>query len=136
MTDRPARGHDCVPECYEDQSEAIERGHWEDPRPRYRVIAAPWYDHEGNESPDHPSGLGHDSFCAAGYSLEIWVRHPDQPPPLGTWRTLGATQTDTGGVVRVDEIRALVIDYVQTLAQPLTVNPDPARIEVYVKVEP
>lgn len=135
MIDRPARGHDCVPECYEDQSEAIERGHWEDPRPRYRVLAAPWYDHEGNASPDHPNA-GHDAFCVAGYQLNISVSHPDQAALLRDWHQVGVTQTDSGGALNVAEVRAAVIEYVKLRALPHAANPDPERIEVYVQVEP
>lgn len=103
-------------------------------RPRYRVLAAPWYDHEGNQSPDHPDGAGHDSFCAAGYALEVFIVNPGVPG-LDDWRSIGATQTDSGGTLDLREVKETVIDYVQALAHPRPVNPDPARIEVFVRVD-
>lgn len=99
-----------------------------DPRPAYRVIAEPWYDHD-------PGDDGHDAFaCAAGFSLEVWIRHPDQRVPLGEWHCLGATQTDSGGAMNVDEVRDVVIDYVQALAWPQRSNITRDRIEVYTRV--
>lgn len=120
--------HVCVPECYEDQSAAFERAHWEDPRPQYRVLAYPWYDHD-------PGDDGHDATaCAAGYVLEVYARHPDQPPPLGMWQTLGATQTDSGGSLNVDEVVELVRDYVMTLAYPPPMNVDADQVTVFLEV--
>lgn len=122
--------HVCVPECTEDTSHLMEGGRWIDPRPEYRVIAEPWYDHDVGEN-------GHDAYaCAAGYSLEIWVRNPDQLGILGEWRRLGVTQTSSGGTLDVCEVQATVVDYVIALARPHAVNVDPSRIEVYRRVVP
>jgi hypothetical protein len=126
--------HVCVPECYEDQSEALERAEYVDPRPQYRVLATPWYDHEGDESPYHPVGDGHDAFCAAGHALEVWRRNPDQLGSLGEWRTLGATQTDSGGTLDLDEVVSMVRDYVETLAHPQCVNVDADQVTVFKEV--
>lgn len=116
-----------IPECSEDQSEAIERSHWEDPRPRYRVIAEPWYDHD-------PGDDGHDELaCAAGYTLEVYRCNPDVRG-MDHWRWIGATQTNTGGTFNLREVKEMVIDYAQALAHPHPSNPDPDRIEVYQKV--
>lgn len=121
--------HICVPECYEDQSAALERATHVDPRPRYRVIAEPWYDHDAGTD-------GHDALaCAAGYALEVYRCNPDV---RGTdhWQLIGATQTDSGGTFDLREVNETVIDYVRTLAHPHPSNPDPDRIEVYHKVTP
>lgn len=119
--------HVCVPECYEDTSHLMEGGHWVDPRPEYRVLATPWYDHDGGAA-------GHDYGCVTGFTLEILVRHPDQLGSLGDWRRLGATQTESGSSLRVDEVYALVVDYVAALASPHHVNVDPTRITIFAEV--
>lgn len=126
--------HVCVPECYEDQSAAFENAVYVDPRPRYRVLAWPWYDHKGDESPYHPAGDGHDANCAAGYELEIWRRNPDQLGPLGEWTRVGVTQTDSGGTLNHDEVVDLVLDFVMTLASPLPIRVDADQVTVFAEV--
>lgn len=121
--------HACVPECYEDQSAALENAEYVDPRPQYRVIAEPWYDHD-------PRSYAHDDTCVTGFSLEVWGRHPEQPPPHGTWTTLGATQTNSGGRLNLDEVHETVIDYVRTLASPHRSGITTDRIEVFRRVTP
>jgi hypothetical protein len=120
--------HVCVPECYEDQSAALERATYVDPRPQYRALATPWYDHDHGDD-------GHDALaCAAGYALEIYVRNPDQLGSLGRWRPLGATQTDSGGTLNLDEVVSMVRDYVETLAYPQCVNVDADQVTVFTEV--
>lgn len=123
--------HVCVPECSEDTSHMMEDGHWVVPRPRYRVLTEPWYDHDPGHHGGHVAAV-----CAAGYALEVWVKHPDAPSPLNAWRLLGTTQIDSGPRLNLDEVHELLVDYVATLAAPHPVNVDPTRIEVYRRVVP
>lgn len=125
--------HDCVPECYTSMHEELKHGRWEDPRPWYRVLANPRYDHD-LVTPYHPDGGPHDRDCAAGHVLEIHVANPNQPPPLGLWRPIGTTQLSGRGALDAREARAQVIDYVRALAHPVVSGVTADRIELYLEV--
>lgn len=120
--------HVCVPECYEDQSEAIERAEYVDPRPRYRVLAWPWYDHA------HLADVPHHDGCVAGYELEIWIRRPDAVGSLSEWTRLGVTQTNSGETLDYDEVVGLTLDFAMTLASPLPVRVEADQVTVFAEV--
>jgi hypothetical protein len=94
-------------------------------RPRYRVLAAPWYDH------DHSGRYPADRCAPAGYELEVYrddgVRH--------RYRPLGVTRTTSGGTLDAREVRALVLDWLRARAAPRASGAAPADVELYARLD-
>jgi hypothetical protein len=103
-------------------------------RPRYRVLARPFYDHEPDARPEHPDGAGHDrdGGCAAGH--ELLVLAPD-PAGLGRpWQVLGVTQTDLRGPLDAGLARDAVRAWLRLRADPDPLRVDEDRVELYREV--
>lgn len=111
-------------------------GRWAEPadRPRYRVLARPFYDHPGSGDPDDPTG-GHDAGCAAGHELTVYRVDV-------TWRELGGDRAHaplgvtqvTGARLDLAAARATVVDYLRRLADPYPTRVGPADVELYLEV--
>jgi hypothetical protein len=100
-------------------------------RPRYRVLARPWYDHAPDARPEHPDGAGHDRDCAAGHELLIYRvdRHAPTPDEV-----LGVTQTPDRDAGRFSAAgaRDAVCDYVRLRSEPMSSRITPADVELYL----
>jgi hypothetical protein len=90
--------------------------------PRYRVLAVPWYDHDGGEG-------GHNLDCAAGYQLHVGYA-PRYRGDVG----------DDLGVLRIDapldagHARDEVIAWLRLRAEPRVISTTPADVDLYVRV--
>lgn len=103
-------------------------------RPRYRALAAPWYDHAPDERPYHPDGAGHDrdGGCATGYELTIYRVD-------GYWRLAGGDRaheplgvTQTTGPLDLDAVVEAVRGWLRLAAEPHRLR-EPIQVEVYVR---
>lgn len=126
----------CVHECTHSTHELLDAqlGVWEGPdpdRPRYRALAAPWYDHEpGTCVPEDPTHGGHLGFCHAGWELEVYrvdAASPDRFHPLGVTQTSSPAWNPS-------VLRTTVVDWLATRAAPLTIRSTTADVELYRKV--
>jgi hypothetical protein len=95
-------------------------------RPRYRVLATPWYDH--NHSGRYPA----DACEPAGWELEV-ARVPTGVNPYHL-APLGVTQT-TGAALDPAAARRVVVNYLHVLAEPRWLSVEPADVELWVPLD-
>jgi hypothetical protein len=105
-------------------------------RPRYRVLARPFHDHEPDARPEHPDGVGHDRDCAAGHELLVFRVDASWRAAAGAayWEPLGVTQTTGRGGLDAADARDAVCDYVRLRSEPRASGIAPADVELYAEV--
>lgn len=100
------------------------------PRPRYRVLAAPWYDHDHRAT--YPAG---DGCVPDGYELTVYRVDRDRWDAAGRdrfYRPLGVTQTT--GPWDLRHVRATVCGWLRLRAEPRHIVVVPADVAVYREV--
>jgi hypothetical protein len=111
-------------------------------RPRYRVLARPWYDDEpGPDVSPHPDGTEHGPgacgvACAAGHELEVYRVDDAWRAAAGTryWEPLGVTQCGVVGPLDAWLVRDTVIAWLRLRAQPRETYVGHEHVDVYLRV--
>lgn len=101
-------------------------------RPRYRVLATPWYDHE------HSGRYPADRCPPAGWELEVYRTDAHWLAAGGRYahEPLGTTQlTDrTSPTLDLAAARATVVDWLHIRAAPRPTRVTPADVELYARL--
>lgn len=102
-------------------------------RPRYRVLATPWYDHVNCP---HQFNHRHErtDACATGYELEVSRVDATWRLVAGEYAYAPVGTTQVTGALHLDVVRATVVDYLRTLADPRSTRVIAADVEVYLRV--